>query len=327
MSGVALACLGLPAHLAASPAAALVCIVTRGAIPGLEPELLDGALSLEQRKRGIVVVRTEAGRPEACPLAPAGQSRIVLVLGPGGDVTVTGPSGGAQVLAIESLERVDRARELARQAIGLVPDSRDRGPASLIQGTLPRLPRDAVIDRRIAIAPRGYALAGGRYEYRSGNGAHAGGLDAELGLSILDGRFEVGARAGWLRAAAVGGTAGPVSLQAVPVELVARGGPRIGRWLLRLGVSVGLEWRRIEASSPPLRSQAIRRTDVVAGVGGEVEVAVDLLPGLRLALAGTVRGFPGGTRYAWKDTVAYEAPRIAAGASLRLVVVFPGVPK
>ena len=324
MAGAVAACLGLPADLAAAPSAATLCIVTRGAIPGLEPEALDAALALEQRKRNIVVARTEAGQPESCPPVPIGQPRIVLVLGPGMDVVVIGPSGGSQPVAIRSLDRLDRARELARQAIGLVPGARDLGRMPLIEGPLPRLPQDVPVAARRPLVLRGYALAGGRYEYRSGNGTHAGGLDAELGLSILDGRFEVGARAGWLRAGGGSGATIPITLQAVPVELVARGGPRIDRVLLRLGATAGLEWRRLEVSNPPQRASAIHRTEVVASLGGEVEVAVDLVAGLRLALAGTVRGFPGGTQYTWQGEPAYESPRYAAGASLRLVAVFPG---
>lgn len=313
-----------PAGLAASPHAATLCIVKQGVLPGLEAEILDGALALEQRKRGIVVVRSDADRPGSCPPASAGQSRVVLIVGSGGDVVLIGPSGGEQRLAIGSLEPMDRARELARQVIGRVPGPGERGPTPMVEGPLPPMMLAEAVRRPPAVVVRGYAEAGGRYEYRFGNGAHVGGLDAELGVSILEGRFELGARAGWLRAAQVRGAGIPVSFQAVPVEVVARGGPRFGRVLLRLGVAAGFEWRQMRTTDLPGRSYPARRTETVAAVGGEVEVAVDLVPGLRLAVAGMIRGFPGGTRYTWYDASVYDAPRVAAGASLRLVAVFPG---
>ena len=126
-------------------------------------------------------------------------------------------------------------------------------------------------------------------------------------------------------AASVGGIVEgqyPVS-PAVPVRLHLRGGGRVHpRVLLRGGLGVGVEWRRLQARGPD-RPDALGRTGDVPLVELEAEATFAPTRVLRVGVAGLLRGFLAGEAVAWQGRDAYAPPRVGVGLVLRVGVVLP----
>jgi len=182
---------------------------------------------------------------------------------------------------------------------------------------------------KTAVAPephavRGVMMLGGRYDYQPGPSLHLGSVELAFSAAMLSERLEVGILAAYEPTRGIPGDAVPdAGVQSVPLSLFVRGGLLFSPVLVRLGVGVGIEWRRISFTEP-VPSGERSKSAVLPILDGELEAVVLLPRSLRLSAAFTVRGFLKGTKYEWQGLTVYEPPRYSVGAALRLGFVFPG---
>jgi len=302
--------------------AGTLCVVRSGKVPGLEAAAFDAALVMERRKWGIVIDVSERPSLDSCAFPSSDGIRLILFLEPGTVVRIQDSAGTIRPVDLSQTDIRDRAAEVARFVVALMPGPANPARPALLTGPLPQR-RMATLAGPLPAAPppvQGYAEAGGWYAWEGGAGMHTGGISGEVGVSLLDERLLAGLRAGWQPSQA--GPGGPASVQSVPVTAVVHGGVRISRILLRLVLEVGLEWRRVVVA-PRSRIDPVTAGDTAGVLGGELEVVVPLTPLLRLAIAGTGRGYLRGASFTWNGENVLKAPRYAFGAAVRLGVVFP----
>jgi hypothetical protein len=308
---------------AAPPAsAAFLCIVRVAPVPGLEPGVLDSALALERRKWDLAFDQVESANLEACPAALTGEPRTVLVIGPGATGRLLDASGTPRFVDLETTAPGERASELARFTLALMPSPRTASPTALVPGPVPghsRIPAEATMPPPRA-ALSGYVEAGGWYAWQREPRIHAAGLSIETGVAAFDERLLAGLRVGYQTPADIAG--GGSRVQAVPVTVVVHGGFRWTAALLRLVLEAGLEWRRIEVE-PSAWAGSVSDRSLAGVLGGEVEAVFPVSENLRIGVAVTARGYVGGPSLAWNGEQVYRAPSLAVGAAVRLGGVFP----
>jgi len=300
-----------------------VCVVHLGAVPGLSPEAVRVAMTVEERKRAVEVRHVEARTPGDCG-AGAGEPVVTLVVGGGSPLALIDASGAARTFDLSAVEPTERAQEAARRALAEL-----RGPGAgetvhLVEPgarfpSPPQAPPTVPAPRSAGL--RGYLSLAGMYSYALGPDLHAGGIEAEGGVAMFSERLAVGVAASW--APWRSGSAGGATWQATTGDVLAmlRGGLTAGAFLLRAGIGGGVEWRRVEVL-PDTRIGSTTGTDVAAVVAGEVEALACVGTVFRVGLGVGVRGFIGGTSYLWQGDTVWEAPRIAVIAALRLGAAF-----
>lgn len=318
------ACLLTPPPARAQEAASL-CIVARSPADGLGFRDVLAALELEWRKARLALQSevVQAPAAEACPVVANGPSALLLLTGT--TAMLLGPGGVTLSLDLSAVSPADRGQDIARRIAGIFAVEVRQGRPLLVDPT--RAPAaDAAPNggvRRASAAPAGYAWVAGRYAYQSGDDRHRFGTDLEGGVSLYGERLLAGVRVGFEPSQEAGRDPFPVRRAAVPVTLHLRGGGRVHpRVLLRGGLGVGVEWRRLEARVPD-RPDALVRTGVVPLVELEAEASFAPTRVLRLGVAGVLRGFLGGETLAWQARDAYAPPRVGVGLVLRVGVVLP----
>lgn len=294
-----------------------VCLPTSGSEDGLEAPTLAVSLAFEQRKWGLAIDPVDGA---ACPTdVPAVRIRV----GPGPFARVEA-GGDAVDLDLSADDPADRSPEVSRVALALAATLfRDR-PA-IVEAALALPIRTAPLRSGPELRPMAHIMAGGGYVVEPGPGVHAGGVEVEAGIALLNERLLFALRSGWQAPAAVGRAAVPATVQAVPLVLTVRGGFRVRPVLIRIGAGLGFRWCRVDAS-PRARLEGDGRTQTVPQVSGEIEVVGAPWRNLRVALAADVRGFIGGTSYTWSGRDVYPAPRWGVGLSVRVGAVLGGKP-
>jgi hypothetical protein len=317
-------CLALSPPVRAQEAASL-CIVARSPADGLGFRDVLAALDLEWRKARLALPSevVQAPAAEACPVVANGPSALLLLTGT--TAMLLGPGGVTLSLDLSAVSPADRGQDIARRIAGIFAVEVRQGRPLLVDPT--RAPAaDAVSAGPVqpaSAAPAGYAWAAGRYAYQSGDDRHRFGTDLEGGVSLYGERLQAGVRVGFEPLQEAGRDPFPVRRTAVPVTLHLRGGGRVHpRVLLRGGLGIGVEWRRLEAQIPD-RADAFRRSGVVPLVELEAEATFAPMRVLRVGVAGVLRGFLAGETFAWQGRDAYAPPRVGVGLVLRVGVVLP----
>lgn len=311
---------------ASSPSAALsgtLCIVRVAAVEGLDDGALGPALDLEARKAGLDLARRAATSRAGCPaLAP---DRLALVLGEVPPVVVAGPGDAAWPLDVEGVAVEERCQDVARRVVALfasagahrVPpilgDRLEAWPVRAQEPPPPSPPGEPV---------QGYLWASGAYRYEPAATLHAGAAGLEGGVALFHERLEAGLALAWQPVRTVGNDLLRSRVDAVDVGARLRGGADLGTTLLRAGVGVGAQWRRLRLRVAT-RSDELQAVAWIPVVSGEVEAAFRIGPFFRAALATTIQGYPTWTNYRYRGQPVYDGPRFAVDVALRIGAVFP----
>lgn len=305
-----------------SEPAVVLCVVFEQPAMGLESDPFNDALGLEQRKARLPFNRVVVTKPENCPGRSTTTGAVATVAGL--KIHFDGPEGTVPPFDAGSLDPMDRAHEAARWIVLLFAAQLrgERGPVDSFifaepdpePSTLPGI-RKAGVQAELAV--------GGLYEFQPGPALHLGTMEISGGVSLLEERLVVGLRLGYQPAVQIQGNQFPVLVQSIPLSLFVKGGWLVEPVLIRLGLGIGLDWRRFALEAPqPVGDQV--RSHLAATLAGELEAVVRLPESVRLSLAASVRGFLGGTAYQWEGQTVYESPRYSVGAVLRLGYLFPG---
>jgi len=308
----------------------VLCIVRAAAIDGLESATLGPALDLEAMKAGLALAHREAESRDDC--LPTTDDRLVLLVGEGPAVVVFGPSGTAWPVDLGGLEIPDRAQDVARRVVALFRRPGRESGLSLVMEGLPRWPAPPAPTPTAAWSapgPRrvqGYVVLAGAWRYENAAGLHSGTAGLEAGASLYQERLQAGIGLAWQPARSM--RRDPFDVRVDGVELFGRvrGGLALGPALLRAGVGVGAQWRRLRVKVPS-RTDVLGATAWVPLAGGEVEAAFRVGSIFRIGLATIVTGCLSWTDYRYRGRDVYPGPRFAVDVALRLGAVFPGRPQ
>lgn len=302
-----------------------ICLVHEPEVPGLETESLRVALEIERRKGRTEAITVNAGSRDECPLPGDSGGWLAVDLGQWPVALLVNRHGDIRAVGLTSVSPKDRAQILARVVLATLTAEGRAGRLPLVDPDESFEPLEAAtvesVDpiREDEPLPGGYLSVGARYGYQQGPELHLGLLEFEGGLSLFDDRFALGLTGAWQFSRELNGGI-PGSVTAGELLLMARGGLRWDIVLLRLGLGVGAQWRRIIAR-PPSQLNSLSDTDWSAVLGAEVETKVRIHGPLHASLALTLRWFWKSRGYEWMGTSVYEAPGVTAGLALRLGVV------
>lgn len=301
-----------------------ICLVHEPEVPGLETESLRVALEIERRKGRTEAITVNAGSRDECPLPVEAGGWLAVDLGQWPVALLVNRRGDIRAVGLTRVSPRDRAQILARVVLAtLITESK--------AGTLPLVDPEESFEPPVSATveseeseedrepiPGGYLSVGARYGYQPGPQLHLGLLEAEGGLSLFDDRFALGVSGTWQFSQELNGDV-PGSVTAGEILLMAKGGLRWEIVLLRLGLGVGAQWRRIVAR-PVTRLDSLSDTDWSVVLGAELETKVRIHGPLYASLAFTLRWFWKSKGYEWKGVSLYNAPSVTVGTALRLGV-------
>lgn len=305
--------------------AASLCIVARSPADGLGFQDVLAALALEWRKARLALHSevVQAPAAEACPVSANGPSALLLLTG--ATAMLLGPGGVTLSLDLQSVPPADRSQDIARRIAGIFTVEVREGRPLLVDPSRSPMTGATPVHARgpTPAAPAGYLWVAGRYAYQAGHDRHRFGTDIEGGVSLFAERLQAGLRVGFEPAQEATRDPFPVRRMAVPVTLNVRGGGRIHpRVLLRGGLGVGIEWRRLGARLPD-RLDTRWTTGIVPLVEVEAEAVFAPTRILRVGIAGLLRGFLAGETLTWQGQDVFQPPRVGVGLMLRVGVVLP----
>lgn len=327
MTKVALAPLPLLVSTVAIASPSL-CILRQSQVAGLEPAALGPALVVEARKAGIALSQAEAASTDACPA----EHDAILTIGVPRDGAVLGAAGGEFPIDLLAVDPLDRAQEVARRVLAILATP-GAGTHAAAVGRWPQAPTGGGCRPCPACPPAqaappspasGYLQAGARYEFQPEAVVHAGVVDIEAGAMLLGSRLLVGARAGWQPEVPASGGPVAASVQVVPATLLLRGAFPLSPVTLRVGLGVGMEWRRVRVE-PSASLSRPERDHIVPVIEAEGDVVIPAGP-TYVSLAVAVRAYPERPVIGWNGLAAYVGPSIGFGAAVRVGTSFTGGP-
>lgn len=315
-----LAVLLAPIPTGAAGFAGTVCVVGE-ASDGLEAETVRTALLVERRKRASDVTVQLVAEVERCTPARDGAPTVRVILGPGARAAVVDPGRPSVVLELAEAAASERAPEVARAAIDAVPRAplAEAGrPLVDVSAAVPLpLPPYRPLEQPLA----GLVTVAGGYDYGFVPGGHRGWIGAEAALVLFEGRLGVGVAGAWAPGRDVPRDDLEARLTSGELLAVARGGLAVGPVLLRLGVGVGYEWRRLTVRSS-LRFEAVEARSGATVLALEPEALLPIADRYVVGLAVPTRVYFGGEDHEWQGETLSRAPRAAIGVTVRGGVAF-----
>ena len=231
----------------AAAASNQACIVLPAVAAGEETFLIYlEALRIETRKAGArwnwILVERAGGCTSGQPiLSLSGHRRASLAR----------PSGGRHEFDLETMPQEVRARTLAQAVIRQL-HREPIAPVPLLT------PEDAITLGRVAPEPvkpssgtKWLARVGGTYMYQFGADLHLGGLTLETGVSFYQDRLAISLVGSYAWAGDVDADGTVLGLQCGGLLAMVRGGLRWDVILLRGGIGVGWQRRRVSAELDP----------------------------------------------------------------------------